>query len=433
MRQILTIAGIFLSGLVPINLFAQYYVRGDHNSWSTTDQLTLKSGLGGGTSFYGVTFHAVFDNQFKIANSDYSQQWSSGYWITGYNQRWTIPANGANATWKGSPSYYIHVTSQNPTSYAGSSLALGIMTLSAYPVGISSVSQIGTFVDGIYQTSSTGNQTVNITLSSNKSSEENVYLRYTTNNWASDGWVLATGSGTSYSADIPGQINGTTVIYYVLTTTLASTGSSDLDNFPDLMTINYSNNSGSNYSYKINTALPVHLSSFRSLPQTHAIQLRWSTSSEINNSHFEVERSANGADWDMLGKVNGHGTTSVPREYVFEDPTPLAGLNYYRLRQVDFDGTFAFSPVVVESMESLDAGALQVWPVPAASTVNLRWNGAVETTIEVLDAQGRLLRTLRIVPNGQFELPVREFSSSLLFLRTVNAQGEVSIRKVVLM
>ncbi|MBK8653529.1 MAG: hypothetical protein IPN20_06475 [Haliscomenobacter sp.] len=199
------------------------------------------------------------------------------------------------------------------------------------------------------------------------------------------------------------------------------------------MTINYSNNSGSNYSYKINTALPVHLASFRSLPQTHAIQLLWSTSSEINNSHFEVERSANGSDWELLANVDGYGTTSTPRDYVFEDRTPLAGLNYYRLRQVDFDGTFAFSPVVVESMETLDASALQVWPVPAATTVNLRWNGAVETTVEVLDAQGRLLRTLRIAPNGQFELPVGEFSSSLLFLRTVNAQGEVSIRKVVLM
>ncbi len=432
MKLILTTIVISIASLVPLDLFSQYYVRGDHNSWGTTDQLTLKSGLGGGTSYYGTTFHAVLDNQFKIANSDYSHQWSSGYWITGYNQRWTIPANGANAIWKGSPSYYIHVTSQNPTSYVGSSLAVGIMTLSAYPAGISSVSQIGTFVSGIYQTSSTGDQTVNITLGSNKTSEENIYIRYTTNNWASDGWALATGSGTSYSAVIPGQVDGTTVIYYAISTTLTSTGSSDLDNYPDLMTINYNNNSGSNYSYKINTALPVTLSSFLSLPKTHSIQLQWSTASEINNSHFEVERSADGKAWGLLAKVEGYGTTNAPREYVYEDHAPMAGLNYYRLRQVDFDGTFSFSPVVVESMEMLEASALEVWPVPAGSTVNLRWNGKEASVVEVLDTQGRLLRRLRMGPGATLELPVGDLPRPMLFLRTANAQGEVTVRKVVL-
>ncbi len=269
---------------------------------------------------------------------------------------------------------------------------------------------------------------VTATLDGSFSSGQGAYLRYTTDNWANSTILEMTGSGTSYSATIPAQTGGTTIRYYVFT---SGDGLSINHSKADWYTINANTNGGSNYTYE--SILPITLSSFISLPKTHAIQLRWSTSSEINNSHFEVERSANGADWDMLGKVNGHGTTSVPREYAFEDPTPLAGLNYYRLRQVDFDGTFAFSPVVVESMECLDAGALQVWPVPAASTVNLRWNGAEETTVEVLDAQGRLLRTLRIAPNGQFELPVGEFSSSLLFLRTVNAQGEVSIRKVVLM
>ncbi|MBK8880588.1 MAG: hypothetical protein IPN74_19380 [Haliscomenobacter sp.] len=198
----------------------------------------------------------------------------------------------------------------------------------------------------------------------------------------------------------------------------------------------YHSNSNNNYklTFTTSSSLPVELSAFYSVKRSQkGIALLWSTSSEINNSHFEVERSANGADWDMLGKVDGHGTTSVPREYVFEDPAPAAGLNYYRLRQVDFDGTFAFSPVVVESMDATEVNELQVWPVPAASTVNLRWNGAEETTVELLDAQGRLIRTLRIAPNGQYELPVGEFSRSLLFMRTVNAQGEVSIRKVVLM
>jgi hypothetical protein len=123
-----------------------------------------------------------------------------------------------------------------------------VMETSASPISISSVSQVGSELDNSYYSNS-GSQTVNITLSGSKSAEENIYIRYSTDGWSTDNWLLATGSGTSYSGSIPGQSVGTTINYYVLTTTLTSSGSGDLDNYPDLCTINYDNNSGNNYSY----------------------------------------------------------------------------------------------------------------------------------------------------------------------------------------
>ena len=260
MRKSLIIVACIL--FTYINLTSQFYIRQDHNGWSTGNPLIQRSDLYGGST-YSTYFQANIDQEFKITNSDYSIQWGSGYWITTYNSRWTIAANGNNAIWKGSPLGYIQVNSFNPNDYIGQDIPTGIMTLSAIPISIPTVSQIGTDQGGgNFETPSVSSQTVNISLSNPKSNEENIYLRYTNDDWVTDFWVLATGSGTTFTADISGQSNNTTVKYYVLSTTLTFNSNNDLDNFPDLMTLNYNNNGGSNFSYRINTALPVSLSLF---------------------------------------------------------------------------------------------------------------------------------------------------------------------------
>lgn len=88
--------------------------------------------------------------------------------------------------------------------------------------------------------------TVTVNLSGSKSTEEKIYVRYSINNWATDSTLLATGSGSTYTATIGGQPLDTTVSYYVFTST-----KSNITNNYDLYTINYDNNGGSNYSYKV--------------------------------------------------------------------------------------------------------------------------------------------------------------------------------------
>jgi hypothetical protein len=233
------------------SIFSQYYVRGDHNGWGTGNQLVQRTALSSGST-YSTVIQASFDQQFKIANSGWSTQWGGGYWITSYDQRWTIGANGGNAIWKGSILAYTQVNTLNPDNYINQNLPTGIMTLSGYPVGVSAVSQIGTDIGGgTFHLYSTLAQTVNITLSAAKSTEEKVYLRYTTNNWSTSSFVLASGSGTAYTATIPGQGDETSVSYYVLTTTLTHSTGNDLDQYTDLMTLNFNTNNGSNYTYQV--------------------------------------------------------------------------------------------------------------------------------------------------------------------------------------
>ncbi len=229
---------------------AQVYVPGDHNNWNldATNEATLKSDLGGSQKYYGITISASIDDLFKIVKDSYDNTWGGGYWITSYDNRWAPSFGGANAIWKGSPNSYIHLCIEDPADYINTNIPIGIMTLSSLPITIDYVSQIGIQKNSIYY-SNTAEQTVSITLSAEKSPEELIYLRYSTDNWATDNFVLSTGTGTAFTAAIPAQSDGTMVRYYVLTTTLTYSPGNDLDIYPDLMTINYDNNSGTPYSY----------------------------------------------------------------------------------------------------------------------------------------------------------------------------------------
>ncbi len=94
------------------------------------------------------------------------------------------------------------------------------------------------------------------------------------------------------------------------------------------------------------TTLPVSLTSFTAKPNKQGtVNLSWSTASEQNNSHFEVTRAANGVDFEKIAEVKGNGNSDVVRHYSYTDTKPVVGTNYYRLKQVDFNGDFAYSTV----------------------------------------------------------------------------------------
>ena len=143
------------------------------------------------------------------------------------------------------------------------------------------------------------------------------------------------------------------------------------------------------------TPLPVELLTFAATlaPQQPAVGLAWTTASEKNSARFEVERSTDGAAFATLGSVAAAGSSSAPRGYAFTDaslPTLQARL-YYRLRQVDADGTFSYSPVRTVALEARAAQALTLAPNPArTTTLSGAQAGAV---VQVFDALGRLVVT----------------------------------------
>ena len=117
-------------------------------------------------------------------------------------------------------------------------------------------------------------------------------------------------------------------------------------------------------------ALPVELIFFNGQATRDGSLLTWQTATEKNNEGFEIQRSANGKDWNSIGFRAGVGTTQETQSYQYTDEQAKDGLNYYRLKQVDFDGRFSHSNIVNVNYESAQS-KLKIFPNPVKNELNI--------------------------------------------------------------
>jgi hypothetical protein len=145
-----------------------------------------------------------------------------------------------------------------------------------------------------------------------------------------------------------------------------------------------------------NDPLPVTLISFTATAEDNKfIQLDWATASETDNSGFQIERSTNGTEFDAIGWAQGHGNSTVMNSYRYSDLTALPGIvYYYRLKQVDLDGRFAYSNIASASLTGDLGFTLETLiPNPANSqvAVGVISNVNAMTTITMTDMLGRVV------------------------------------------
>jgi len=118
------------------------------------------------------------------------------------------------------------------------------------------------------------------------------------------------------------------------------------------------------------TSLPLTLGGFNAgLTNGNKVNINWNTLQEINTDHFDVQHSYDGAAWQTITTVKAAGFSSLPMYYSCSDATPKKGANLYRLKLVDFDARFTYSPVVNIRLDVL--GKASLFPNPAGSAVNL--------------------------------------------------------------
>jgi hypothetical protein len=139
--------------------------------------------------------------------------------------------------------------------------------------------------------------------------------------------------------------------------------------------------------------LPIELGEFDAEARPDHVALSWWTASELNNDHFNVERSTNAMDFDPIGAVPGAGTSTSTMHYEFIDHQPLIGISYYRLRQVDFDGQFTYSVTRSVHYRGHDDG-VQAFPNPATDhiTFRIKANEKGRCELRLLDTKGRSVR-----------------------------------------
>ncbi|WP_020570006.1 choice-of-anchor V domain-containing protein [Neolewinella persica] len=178
---------------------------------------------------------------------------------------------------------------------------------------------------------------------------------------------------------------------------------------------------GSSMSTIVNlmeAALPVTLAGIEARAEKNDVLLNWETAEEDNVSHFEVERSTNNAEtFVSIGRVAATGFTTSGEGYNFKDANAPNGEHFYRLRMVDFDETFTFSPVVSAKVERSDL-ALRLYPNPAIAEVNIDAPVLDGGRLRVLDMNGREVYSGAQQPT----LDVSSFHSGVYLIEVQNGR-----------
>ncbi len=148
--------------------------------------------------------------------------------------------------------------------------------------------------------------------------------------------------------------------------------------------------------------LPVELTSFAANATTSGVDLTWTTATEINNRGFEIQRSTDNVNFNTIGFVKGAGTTTEKQTYSYFDNVAIAGTYYYRLKQIDFDGSYEFSNTIsVEFFGPADFNLAQNYPNPfnPNTTIQFSLPENSNVVIKVFDMLGREVAT---AVNGDF-------------------------------
>ena len=169
--------------------------------------------------------------------------------------------------------------------------------------------------------------------------------------------------------------------------------------------------------------LPVKLLYFNVKKENNTGQISWATAMEKDNDYFDIEKSMDGKNFKTIGKINGAGNSQQILKYTFTDSNLSPGLNYYRLKQTDYDGKFTYSPVDVisfspEQTEKID---YKIYPVPASDIIYIDMNSHtdLQTHFKIVNVLGTIVLQKNVflqIGNNHLEIDLNEMSGGVYFI-----------------
>jgi hypothetical protein len=179
------------------------------------------------------------------------------------------------------------------------------------------------------------------------------------------------------------------------------------------------------FTLTLEAAMPLDLLDFAAQDNGKHNLLRWTTANEENVSHFTVERSTDGQDWNDLAEI-ASAQQLTTTDYVFQDETPTSTA-YYRLRMVDADGSFSYSPLQTVNRE--EASKVDIFPNPTSGSFTLRYSGSdtEQAPFTVYDAVGRSVRSGTLVSDTANEIQL----GSGWYTVVVQQAGEMKVQRVI--
>ncbi|MBK6266182.1 DUF11 domain-containing protein [Marivirga sp. S37H4] len=206
----------------------------------------------------------------------------------------------------------------------------------------------------------------------------------------------------------------------------------EVGSFNNPITVSRANLSGfSDFSVGVSSdgPLPISLVYFKGEIINDAAELTWQTASEINNDYFELEKSKDGENFDIIGIIEGQGTKYEPTNYRFFDTGENSGTTYYRFRQIDYDGKYSYSPVVVIQFKE-KAGNISLFPNPVKNTLNIVFEegNISKAQIQLFDNMGRMvINQAHTVENNRLSVDVSGLSAGSYQLKVESPSATGSI------
>ena len=188
---------------------------------------------------------------------------------------------------------------------------------------------------------------------------------------------------------------------------------------------------------EFNGTMPVNLLSFNARKTSAGTSLNWKTATEIDNSEFTIEKSADGKSYATLTtiKAKGTGTSAISQDYTFVDVNPVLGVNYYRLIQKDLNGTVKLIGIVsvnYTNLTEINGQSISIYPNPVQRvlTVNIPKSIQKAIVLNVFDMMGKSVGQHKFDPNQNISVDVASLKSGVYFLRISDLKtGELLIIK----
>ncbi len=162
------------------------------------------------------------------------------------------------------------------------------------------------------------------------------------------------------------------------------------------------------------TPLPIELLTFEAEKNDSGVELTWETATELDNDYFIVERSMDLDTWELIGQVDGAGSSSSNSDYKLLDPRPNEGFNYYRLKQVDFNGNETISGIRPVEVRSSGLADLEVYPNPVNDRLTIK---NVQGHVSIFDLTGHLVFEQKTA-DSLLVVDVQDFQNGIYIVRS---------------